>query len=56
MAAKHGHTACGQLAIRMLQCTAALKVGSGWCRCYTALQHRLGALCFGTAVIHRHTA
>ena len=50
------HTAWGQWAAQLLQCTDSLLVGSGqWCSCF-ALPHCPGAVECGTHVMHCLTA
>ena len=52
----HCHTAWGQWAAQLLQCTASLLVGSGqWSSCF-APPHCLGAVGSGTLAMHCLTA
>ena len=54
--AMHRHTAWGQWAVELLQCTATLPVGSGQWNSSNAPPHCLGAVGTGTPAKHSHTA
>ena len=54
--AMHRHTARGQWAVQLLQCTATLPGGSGQCNSCNTPPHCLGAVGSGTPAMHCHTA
>ena len=51
----HCHTARGQWAVELLQCTASVPGGSGQWNCCNALPHYPRAVGSGTAAMHRPT-
>ena len=56
VAAMHGHTASGQRALELLQCTATLLGGSGQWKTCNALPHCVRAAGGGIAALQCHTA